>query len=195
MRHAYLIALALVAGSAQADVVATFTQRASDVQLEVTGSLDLALLGNSFLTGTNPSSVLLTAGGFRAGLPPSTPSITYLVNNYYVSFGSGSHIGSYLSGPNVSFDNNGTVDQVRIQSDYVSGSSFTTLGTFAGDLAGLGITSLNPVVMQFTGSGPGAGTQTLTVQFAISPVPEPQSAALMLAGLGVLGLAAKRRRS
>lgn len=193
MRHAGLIALALVAGSAQADVVATFTQRATDVQLKVTGSLDLTLLGTSFLTGANPSSVLLTAGGFRAGPSGTTPSITYRVNNYYTGFASGVHLGTYLSGPNVSFDNNAAVDQVRIQSDYVSGSSFTTLATFAGNLAGLGITSLDPVVMHITGSGPGAGTQTLTVQFAIAPVPEPQSVALMLLGLGALGLRAIRR--
>jgi hypothetical protein len=44
------------------------------------------------------------------------------------------------------------------------------------------------------GSATGSYELTLTAQGNLAPVPEPETYAMMLAGLGLLGLTARRRR-
>ena len=191
-----LFSCCLIAGAAQAHVVATFTQRTNDVLLELSGSLDRALLGTNFASG----NASLTSGfgnpSIRVGPGGAGPAETYFLNDFYpLGIKPQNSVGTYVSGPAVGFFDNGVGDQIRLESAYVSGSTLLSSATFAGSFASLGINSLNQRVANITGTGPGAGTQTLTINFVTAPVPEPQSLALMLAGLGAVALVCKRRRS
>lgn len=192
-----LLSCSLLAGAAQADVVATFTQRSSDVLLELRGSVDRTLLGtNIIFSGDSLLNTGFSNGTIRIGPGGTGPAVTYGLNDYYpLGIKSNNSPGTYLSGPVLGFSDNGLVDQIRLQNSYVSGSTFQSFAAFAGSFASLGIINLGQRVVTFTGTGQGAGPQTLTVNFVTAPVPEPQSLALMLAGLGAVALVCKRRRS
>jgi hypothetical protein len=63
---------------------------------------------------------------------------------------------------------------------------FTTTGLTAGSY----YIAVNGVIQ-----GAGGGTYTSNVNFALAPVPEPETYAMMAAGLGLLGFMARRRKS
>lgn len=107
---------------------------------------------------------------------------SYPANNSYRAFKSGSFVaGNWLSGPKIAFDDNGSVDQVRIENSYVSGTPFTTSGTLPGDFSRLGFTTT--FVMSFTGTGAWVGTQTFTFNFrGAATVPLPATLPLVPGG-------------
>jgi hypothetical protein len=74
--------------------------------------------------------------------------------------------------------------------------------TFAGTLAGFGLstfanTAITPGVYHLVATGTGVRDSSLdvTLSFAAGVVPEPGTYGLLLAGLGVVGLVARRRRA
>lgn len=71
------------------------------------------------------------------------------------------------------------------------GTATTTLGTngtfsFTNLVQGL-------YVLKATGAVVGGGTNWIAAQYTISPVPEPETFAMLLAGLGLIGSIARRR--
>jgi len=192
---ATVLALAAgITGSAQASVIALFTQRADDVLLEVSGSLNLGGLGPPNTAGNYVTSTLANFGGMRVGPGVEQYQIIYVVGDYFIPFVAPGFpgIGTYISGLSIAFDDNGWDDQIRIQGDYVSNSYFESVGVFDGDFASMGITDTADVVMRLPGE------QTLTVRFAFqadpSNVPLPASLPLLGAGLFAVALARQRRR-
>ncbi len=73
-----------------------------------------------------------------------------------------------------------------------------TIGTDSNPTDGFSFTGLTPglYALQFTGSATGsAAAYGGVISTVTSPVPEPETYALMLAGLGIMGFVATRRRS
>lgn len=75
----------------------------------------------------------------------------------------------------------------------INGQAATILG--GGNLwfAGLGSTGTAPFVLTLTGT-PGAGTPKYSGELTVTAVPEPGALALMMAGLGLVGFVAGRRK-
>lgn len=77
-------------------------------------------------------------------------------------------------------------NDLRAAQNSVVAFNFAELAAFNGLTTGAGYTF---------NSGLTAGTDVYRINFAMAPVPEPQTAALSLAGLAVLGVLARRRRT
>ncbi|MDD4944434.1 MAG: FxDxF family PEP-CTERM protein [Rhodoferax sp.] len=75
-----------------------------------------------------------------------------------------------------------------------------TPGSYAGTLSGVGSfhTGMNTLVITGVTAGPGApewgdGTGGYNMSLGVTPVPEPETFAMLLAGLGLVGFATRRR--
>jgi len=129
------------------------------------------------LVGTTTASHIhcctVTPGSANAGVATQTPSFT--------GFPTSVHAGTY----DHTFD-------MSLASSY-NGAFITANGGTVGSAFNAlvaGLNSGNAYLNVHTSSFPGGEIRALLV-----PVPEPETYALMLSGLGVLALAARRRRS
>lgn len=188
---------ALVAmGSANADVITFEDQNGPSLFSQATPAPQTLVYPHAIFQGgvilTNASNLpadettIYGTASFKSGLlNPITISFDHAVNNVFFDL---------LNGQNgnqnyVIADNNGHSATFNLTSNLTSGST----------LVGFAATG-NKVTISSTGS------ETFdffidnvhfdeTLPPVLAPVPEPETYALMLAGLGVLGFAARRRKS
>lgn len=100
--------------------------------------------------------------------------------------GTATGTGPRLIGVNLDVFNNTTNALVASDTGVVVANGFAT-STFAS-------TVLGPGTYRLVATGTGVRDSSLDVTLSFAPVPEPGSVALMLAGLGVVGFMARRRR-
>jgi len=113
----------------------------------------------------------------------------YLIATYSLAAGEAHVFGGLANGDfdtllNLTLSNNGTAQDG--QSYFSSPALFYTQENFGGNtetLTGASLTS------SFVASATGAGTELF-----LAPIPEPETYALILAGIGALGFIARRRR-
>lgn len=158
----------------------------------LTGSVNATIVGGTILNSDQPFADIpkgaIAGGNFLSAGPTTTqPSV--------VTFGTGIDYISFLWG----------------SPDLYNGLTvLTTAGDFAFTAAGLGfsVTDGDQSFSQYVQFVASAGTQIMGLSFAnspatdafevanfsVTPVPEPETYALMLAGLGALTFVARRRR-
>jgi len=183
-------AAAIISSPAIADVTIDITQGATGVGVNVSGSLDTSAL-DYFFTG---ATLQFTDIGPRFGelaIDNEADTDVYILPAFTLqSFGSGSFSsGSYVSGE-FSVESNASVnDYMLLPAGYSSGDPISAAGFYSGaTFASLGITPTD-----FSESL--AGGQTINTVFSIaSPAPEPDTWALTIVGVGLVGAALRYRR-
>jgi len=149
------------------------------------GSASAATLSeDSYFDG---STFVYEFGARQITAADAAGSFSFLLNSS--DFGFSSLLGNYL----VSGDISGTrfeISQVKINGTPwtlgVSGSNI--------DLGSLDFPSISSVEIIVSGARLGAGAN-FQGSLVLTPVPEPETYALLLGGLGVLGFVARRRKS
>jgi hypothetical protein len=175
-----------IAAPASAAVTLNFIETGSGVVGSFSGSLDLT--GMSLTPSlASPASFMNPFSGV-VGFYTASAFDRYAAAPAFQEFGfGGASAPTAVSGD--TFGLRSGSFRVDVPVGYVSGSLLSGSATFAGStLADLGIAlESGPFVYTL----PSADTITITA----NPVPEPSTVGLMLAGLGVLGLVARRRRA
>jgi hypothetical protein len=176
-----------IATPASAAVTLNFIETGSGVVGSFSGSLDLTGMA---LTPSlaSPASFMNPFSG-NVGFYSASAFDRYAAASAFQEFGFGGFSApTAVSGDTFGLDS-GAFVRVDVPVGYVSGSLLSGSATFVGStLADLGIAlESGPFVYTL----PSADTITITA----NPVPEPSTVGLMLAGLGVLGLVARRRRA
>lgn len=191
------MALCLGVAAANADVIADVTvvgqQVGNDVVLTFSGSVDttnLSVVGaTTYAAGAgfyccDPVGLWAVDGSTLARYSAANSSVSDLnfsPTNY--SFSPGTLTGGqfvFLAAPN------GGTGYVYLPNTYASGTQINTVITFANTtLAALNADQDVTLTV---------GDQTLVYDAQLTPVPVPAALPLMLAGLGALGMAARRRR-
>lgn len=199
---------ALAGGAAHAGVTIKLTDTGTDVVVTAAGTLNMTDLTESIASllasgpglsdfgGALGSSQALVLGSPTPGfLLRSGP--TFLGSDY--PFFGAEQPGqtqlpfSSASGDLISLGYSGSSASVGIgvSSSYVSGDPLVATGTWEGlDLARLGVSAGSTHTWSW-GSGPTADFLTIEV----AAVPEPSTYVLLLAGLGLVGWAARRTRN
>ncbi len=163
-----LFALMLIASgtATKGSVIVIFTERSTDVLVEISGSLDTAFFGQPQLISNSASGTSLSSSGFLFGEGPSAPTQKYYLGDFFISFATKSTSGTHVSGGLFEFASNGLVDQLDLPLDYVANDPITGVATFPGSFSSLGIVS-NDVSMELPGD------QSILVQF--ESIPEPST--------------------
>lgn len=167
-------------------------------QVAATGSTAVQY-GGLNITGSNKSVEVFNVSG------SSLSSTTYFSLNNVASGATlifnVSGTSDSLQGGSTSFGSNYNVlfnfyeaTSLTVSNSSVSGSILAPLATFSG---GSGSISGNVVVNNWNSNvtlGAGTGFSAATVQGLTSPVPEPETYAMLLGGLGLVGWMARRRK-
>ncbi|MDR1423835.1 MAG: FxDxF family PEP-CTERM protein [Azoarcus sp.] len=156
-----------------------------------------AALGFGFVGAAQAASVSLTGSyGFDTDSSWGNPTTFHYYNgqafadNFQFSFSGDATLSLYLGTTSLS-------DWSVYVTDARTGQTLTTFdkptGTF--DVASLGAGSYN---LWVSGSSPLGGQGSYSISITSSPtlaVPEPETYAMLLAGLGIVGAVARRRRA
>ena len=200
--------IAMTSGAAQAGVTISLTDTGSDVVATASGSLNLAGLTDELgnFLGSGPG--MLDFGGdlgSSQGLLLGNPVSGYTLRSGptfsstpYPFFGAEEAAQTQVffdtaSGDLLSLGFHGTSSRVGIAvaNSYVSGAPLSATGTWSGlELSRLGVAAGDSFTWTWSGVD---GGDFLTIE--VSAVPEPSSYALLIAGLGLVGFAARRARS
>lgn len=184
------MAMALMASSAQSAVTIDFTQSASGVTADISGSIDpssFTLFSNGSFTANNVAS----RGGQITAQNGSYD--TYRISAIdLTAFGSGFSTNA-TSGTGVfALIWNGAGNHVlRLPTGYVAGSALSASLFFSG--ATFASLDINPTNV----SSDLGGGQIVNFVFNTAPppaVPEPASWAMMVGGLGLVGATMRRRK-
>ena len=149
------------------------------------GSASAATLSeDSYFDG---STFVYEFGARQITAADAAGSFSFLLNAS--DFGFSSLLGSYA----VSGDISGSrfqISEVKINGTaWVLGTSGSNI-----DLGSLSFPTINSVEVTVSGTRLGAGAN-FQGSLVLTPVPEPETYAMLLAGLGVLGFVARRRKS
>lgn len=180
------LAMALSAGLANAAVTINVSQVGADVVFSTTGSLDLT--GATALGGIGYSDGFIPGGSnwyIASGAGSSVDN--YAMTSFAGAFGTSL---SFFSSPtSVSGDDffiwgaSGTTEQVGVPVGYISGGAISSGMVFAGAT----IAGFTMIPGTYLYSIP---NDTITLNIGV--VPEPETYAMLLAGLGVLAFALRR---
>jgi len=190
----YLISvftLVLTATVAQASVIATLSERNTDVLLTIEGSLDISSFGSA-LTLSNSIDVngfLPSNGEVFVETPFESDVDRYEFSGVLTPFGTGAiSFGSFDAGGQVAFFRNGSNIQIQLPDAYTSGTKLFGQASVGGDFASLGIST-----GIFVTALP--GNQSLTVVTTpLSAVPLPAGGLLLLSGVAVLTTLRRRKK-
>jgi hypothetical protein len=178
----------LFGAQADAAYVITFEQEGANVVASGSGSFDLTDLQITSVSSpfnaavALPAFALLEMGGGSYWTATGFSGPTSFGSGYYFSTPdtTGSATGLYV-----------TIDELFLPQNYVSGTTISATATFENEmLASMGLTAGSSYEWTW---GTGDHADSLTIEIAASPVPEPSTWALALAGFGGLGMAAFRR--
>ncbi len=182
-----VLCIGLGAGIANANVTINVTEVGGDVVFTTRGSLDLT--GATFLSGIGYIDGFIPGGSnwyLASGAGGDVDN--YAMTSFAGAFGSS---GNFFSSPSsVSGDdffiwgNGGNTEQIGVPVGYISGSAISSGMVFA-DATIAGFTMI-----------PGTYIYNIpndTITLNIAAVPEPETYAMLLAGLGLLGFMARRR--
>jgi hypothetical protein len=185
-----LIALVVFASaSAQAGYVVTLEEVGSNVVASGSGAIDLT--GLTFLLNSASQTGMIPSGGaINTGQPGFVNAARYTGFTGPTNFGSGDvTLTSSGSGVIVGIDNNQNL--VVVPLGYVSDSLLADTSIYDNaTFASLGVT---PGTYEWTW-GTGAD-QNFTLQIEATPVPEPESLAILASALAAIGVTRRRRRS
>lgn len=173
-----VMSLGMVAALVGANVAVADTISVKDLTVhEILPSSDILVLGTVNLNtpiGHTPSLIEFQDGNFfiqASSIPDQT--ISYVINQ------------------NITI--NGITKSVAFNFDTSIGAAADTLTLHTGAVTQFGNVSFQ--AMGFSGSADTLGDHFFTIQAQVSAVPEPETYAMMLAGLGLLAFAAKRRQA
>ena len=137
---------------------------------------------NSYMTNNNGGLGTISANHDSVDNGASTvaSNLSQAYAGRAVAYGSTGRINGQGHVSMDNLDNSMTVVQQKMGATQASTPSFATLGTTAGD---------------YTFKMASTGVLTFSVPAVTTPVPEADSYAMLLAGLGVVGLVARRRKA
>lgn len=182
------LCIGLGAGVANAAVTINVTEVGGNVVFTTSGSLDLT--GAAFLGGIGYDDGFIPGGSnWYVASGAGAAVDNYAMTSFAGAFGSS---GAFFSSPSsVSGDdffiwgNGGGTEQVGVPVGYISGSAISSGMVFAGATIS-GFTMI-----------PGTYLYNIpndTITLNIVAIPEPETYAMLLAGLGLLGFIARRRK-
>ena len=180
------------AGTAQAALIINFSQVGADVEASGTGNLNFfGLTFSDFYFGS--SFVNSGSGAVLLGpVPPNFTDIFVGAITGPTSFGSGSNLlassGASTAPSGTGAGINAALGEIYVPGGYVSGDPFTVDATWAGaTFADLGLTS--GTYTWTWGAGANADSLQVVIPGEVTEVPEPSSVLMLLAGLGLIGVA------
>jgi hypothetical protein len=182
---AHILPAVLLAGAALAPNAYAVTQAVSLNVLNASVTLPTPMLAGDNLRldtlVTSQVGALLQTITFTVG-----PSVDSFIGRAAWEISTATGTGPRLIGVNIDI--------------FDAGNALVASDSFAGVLAGFALSTFDSPIgpgtyrLVATGTGIRDSSLDVTLSFIGAPIPEPQTLALLIAGLGVIGFVARRRR-